>query len=223
MTRDEAGWKAQFEKMGALWMHDGNPQRPHALLTSGEHSGGFFNGEQVMEDPFVLDEAAMDLMLSLVGAGLLTEGVDRVVGPAMGAITLAHDLCRHICYSSGRRCLRAYAEKIGEGKDKEMRFNRTAIRTDETVLLAEDVLTTGGSVELVAEAAAAKGGVVLPFVAVLVNRSGLQEVGGRKIVSLINRHMPNWLPADCPLCKQGSPAIKPKAADNWARLNARYD
>ncbi|MCE9643666.1 hypothetical protein K8Q93_00215 [Candidatus Parcubacteria bacterium] len=223
MNRGEAGWIAQYQQMNALWMHDGNPKRPHALLTSGQHSGGFFNSSLVMEDPVVLDHAAIELVTSLAKAGLVLSEVDRVVGPAMGAITLAHDVCRHISYMTGRHCLCAYAEKIGEGKDKEMRFNRTVIRPDEKILLVEDVVTTGSSLALVAEAVTVKGGEVLPFDAALVNRSGLKMNGERTIVSLIDRHLPSWLPEDCPLCTQGSVAIPPKKpVENWVRLNATY-
>ena len=88
------------------------------------------------------------------------------------------------------------------------------------VLLCEDVLTIGGSVELTAEATMAAGARVLQYLLVLVNRSGLAEVGGKKIVALINRPMPMWMPEECPLCKAGSEAIRPK--DNWTRLNAAY-
>ena len=54
-------WMSMYEKGGALWVHDGNPLRPHALLSSGKHSDGFFNSELVMEDPSSFDEACEDL------------------------------------------------------------------------------------------------------------------------------------------------------------------
>jgi len=223
MKRDEAGWIAQYEEMKAFWMHDDNPKRPHALLTSGQHSNGFFNSELVMEDPVVVASAACDLLMGLVKAGLVPKEVDRVVGPAMGAITLANDVARHISNLTGRRCLRAYAEKIGEGKDKGMIFNRATVRTGETVLLVEDVLTTGFSLELVAQAVVSKGGKVLPFNPSLVNRSGLKDAYGRQNVSLVDRHLPSWNSDACPLCKAGSTAITPKKpAENWVQLNATY-
>jgi hypothetical protein len=36
--------------------------------------------------------------------------------------------------------------------------------------------------------------------------------------------MREWVPGKekCPLCETGSEAIRPKAAGNWARLNASY-
>lgn len=222
MLRSADGWISQYQQKGALWIHDGNPQRPHALLTSGKHSNGFFNSELVMEDSLLLDEACFDLVKLLEREGVTLNDVDRVVGPAMGAITLAHDVSRHIGRVRDRFCLRAYTENEPAGNSFVMAFKKTKIRSGERVLPVEDVLTTGGSVNLTADAVELDGGVILPFVAVLVNRSGLSDASGKKIVALIDRQMPMWEPDDCPLCKEGSEAIRPKGAENWARLNATY-
>ena len=216
-------WKRRYGEKGALWIHDTNPLRPHALLTSGKHSSGFFNSELVMEDSLLLDDATHELVLLLARQGLVVNDVDRVVGPAMGAITLAHDVARHISEErTNGICLRAYTEKEGEGESKSMVFKKTTIRPGEHVLAVEDVLTTGGSVELTARAVRGGQGIVLPYVAVLVNRSGLVEVDGMKIVALIDHSMPTWEAAECPLCKQGSEALRPKGVENWTRLNAKY-
>ncbi len=222
MLRTSDDWINQYQKKGALWLHDGNSKRPHALLTSGNHSSGFFNSELVMEDSLILDDACSDLVELLRQHGLILNDVDRVVGPAMGAITLAHDISRHIGRDRGRFCLRAYTEKETDGDSKLMVFRKTMIRPGERVLPAEDVLTTGGSVDLTATAVTNVGGIVLSFVAVLVNRSGLTEVKGKKIVALIDRPMPMWTPDQCPLCQEGSEAIRPKGVENWNRLNAAY-
>ncbi|MBL1434489.1 hypothetical protein COB87_002910 [Candidatus Wolfebacteria bacterium] len=222
MFRTTDGWISQFKERGALWLHDGNSKRPHALLTSGMHSDGFFNSELVMEDSIFLNNACSYLVELLQQDNLDLSSVDRVVGPAMGAITLANDISRNLGLRRSRSCLRAYVEKEMDGNKKIMVFKKTLIRSKERILIVEDVLTTGGSVELTAAAITKAGGTVLPFVAVLVNRSNLTEVGGRKIIALINRPMPMWTPKKCPLCKKGSEAIRPKGTKNWNRLNTSY-
>lgn len=219
---DQLFWIEQYKKMGALWIHDGNPKRPHALLTSGNHSNGFFNSELVMEDPMILAMAVNDLLHKVLEEGLFTSSINRVVGPAMGAITLAHEAARQIADRFNAHCLRAYTEKVEDGGKKKMVFGRTKIKEGERILLVEDVLTTGDSVIMASNAVSDAGGIVLPYIAVLVNRSGLTEVDGKRIVSLINEPMPMWTPEECPLCKDGSEAIRPKGADNWKRLNAKY-
>ena len=103
-----------------------------------------------------------------------------------------------------------------------MVFKKTAIRKGEVILAVDDVYTTGGSVGLMTKAVVDAGGDMLPLIVVLVNRSGKTEVDGVKIISLVNRPMPIWEPEECPLCKVGSEAIRPKSKENWARLNASH-
>ena len=159
MYRTVLGWKALFEDLDALWLHDGNPYRHHAELSSGGHSNGFCNSEKFLERPSLVDHAARDLMESLEKAGLKLDLVDRVVGPAMGAITLAHDLARHIGRECSKACCFSYAEKAGdEGGAKKMAFRRMGVAYQEKVLLAEDVLTTGSSVLRVKKAVEDAGG-----------------------------------------------------------------
>ena len=105
-----------------------------------------------------------------------------------------------------------------------MVFIDTEVLPGERILLCEDVITTGESVNLTAQAVVRAYGVIIPsHILVLVNRSGLAEVGGKKIIALIKRYMLTWIPAECPLCKQGSKAIRPKGKkEEWERLNAAY-
>jgi orotate phosphoribosyltransferase len=222
MNRTQEDWIKCYEEKCALWLHDGNRKRPHALLTSGLHSSGFFNSELVMEDSLLLDDACFDLAVRIDKAFNLY-GQVRVVGPAMGAITLADGLTRHLAKRGlSRECLRAYTEKEGEGENMWMVFKRTTIQPGEKVILCEDVLTTGGSAGKAVQAVKKAGGIVQPYMAVLVNRSGLHEVEGMEIISLIDKPMPTWTAKECPLCEQGSRAIRPKGNENWASLNAEY-
>lgn len=229
MPRTHNQWLEKYTKRGALWVHDGNPKRPHVRLSKGGHSDGFFDSELVMEDPALLEEACFDLVVkasSRQGLKLNASSVDRVVGPAMGAITMAHQI--PLCINAARhmladRCLRAYTEKLETATGIRMVFKRTWIKPGEYVLQCEDVVTTGSSVELTTKAVVEAGGIVLPFVLVLVNRSGLEEVGKQKIVALIDMPMNNWAPNECPLCQAGSEVLHPaKQVENWTRLNAEY-
>jgi orotate phosphoribosyltransferase len=214
----------EYIEKEALWIHDGKPNRPHALLSGGMHSNGFFNSELVMEDPVFLERTAY-MMLKLLGQRSFDNlsKVDRVVGPAMGAITIAHELARHIGYRNRRTTLRAYTEKaVDRFGNKLMVFKKTNIRKGETVLACEDVLTTGGSVLLMMDAVIKAGGILLPYVMVIVNRSGLSMIGPYEIIAVIDQPMPKWAPEECPLCKLGSVAIPPKVNENWALLNKQY-
>lgn len=224
MDRNQKWWIKAYQEQGALWIHDGNPARPHAELTSGKHSDGFFNSRLVIPDNQLMTLAAKDLVDFYVQQGnySLIEKVDRVVGPQTGATKLAGFIAAEISERRNRLCYFSSPEKQGEGAAKRMVFaDRDLERLPgEIVLLDEDVITTGGSVDLTAKACLEAGAHVLPYVLALVNRSGLEREGDRSILALIDRPMPMWLPNKCPLCKQGSKALRPK--DNWAALNADY-
>jgi len=221
VTRTQEEWIKIYQNKGALWLHDGDPKRPHALLTSLKHSDGFFNSELVIEDSGLLDQAASDLVQLLELDGLHPKSVDRVVGPAMGAITLAHDIARNISRVSREVCLRGYTVKVGEKPNQTMQLDdRVQIRPGERILLAEDVITTFGSVQAAGDVMITRGAEILPYAAALVNRSGQAHFGHIKVIALINKKMTNWEAHECPLCKEGSEAIKPKLAGNWKRLTA---
>ncbi|MEK7630726.1 MAG: phosphoribosyltransferase family protein [Patescibacteria group bacterium] len=216
-------WIKKYQEKQAFWLHDSNPRRPHALLTSGKHSGGYFNSKLVTEDATLLGEASRDLVDQLLqDSSFDINDIDRVVGPQTGATRLAESIATEVTIKRGRLCAWASPAKAGEGEHKTMVFTDTKVGLGEKVLLVEDVLNTGGSIRLTAQAVEVAGGSVLPYTAVLVNRSGFNEVDGRKIISLINHSMPIWVPEKCPLCKVGSEAIRPKGIESWQQLNASY-
>ncbi len=225
----------EYRKLDALWIHDGNPLRPHALLTSGNHSNGFFDSLPVVTHLGLLEVAVSDLVTLLIEGDVDLHKVDMVVGPQTGATKLAEALSLEITLSAVcsigdltvgglRACLTASPAKHLELGVKSMVFNEEEWKSllGRHILLCEDVLTTGSSVELTEHAITQGGGVVLPYVVVLVNRSGLSEVNGKKIIALINHPMPTWEAHECPLCKQGSVALRPKDEGNWLKLNQNY-
>ncbi|TSC70437.1 MAG: orotate phosphoribosyltransferase [Parcubacteria group bacterium Gr01-1014_46] len=223
MNLSEEGWIDAYKRKDALWMHDGNVKRPHALLTSGLHSDGFFNSRLVIPDEELLRKAAEDLVFLLCREGLSILNVGVVVGPQTGATRLAELISNVIMKLRGWKCNFASPAKDEMGNKKSMVFSSSdrMLVLGRYSLLCEDVLTTGGSVGLTASAIRNCGGLVLPFIGALVNRSGKDMVGRSKIVALISRGMPMWQPEECPLCAVGSEAIRPKG-ENWARLNAKY-
>lgn len=222
MNRNEEEWIEKYEEEGALWIHDGNPSHPHALLTSGQHSSGFFNSRLVTADGHLLRQAASDLLELFSKQGDIDK-IEVVIGPQTGATKLAEYISERLCSDTENdMCFWLSPAKDESGGKKAMVFTEEdrGLLPGRYTLLCEDVFTTGGSVGLTATAIENGGGIVLPFILVLVNRSGLINVDGKKIISLIERAMPMWTPDKCPLCKQGSEAIRPK--ENWMLLNASY-
>lgn len=219
MIRTQDEWIQLFGKRNAYWRHDDNPKRPHAVLTDGGyHSNGFFYWSMIAQDPALAQDAADNLLHKLRQQIPREEwdSIQRVVGPGAGAITLADRLAGSPMFNS-RRVLSGFTEKTLTG-DMSLRF----VIKNEAVLVCEDTLTTGGSLLKTIAAIRRSGGRVLPTAAVICNRSGLQDIEGRKIVALIETPMQNWSAAECPLCQQGSKALYPKRDNNWEQLNAQY-
>lgn len=212
----ETDFMEAFRKVGALWIHDGNMRRPHALLTSGKHSNGFFNGSRPIEWPNLARVSNRALVRRLFEECIEKHGVNRVVGQAVGSIISGFDIA-FMLSSLTNPVKYAFTEKDTDGG---MTLKRFALETGEYVLVVEDVVSTGGTTHKTIDEILSHGGVVVPIIATIVNRSGKKELNGRKIVSVIDREMPMWDPDACPFCKRGSEPIRPKG--NWDALTKEY-
>jgi orotate phosphoribosyltransferase len=108
-----------------------------------------------------------------------------------------------------------FTEKDGDG----MKLARFEIEPGQKVLIVEDVISTGGStlktIEGIKKAGVPQSDIWVHIVC-LVNRSGRSELDGHEICALLTLDIHNWKAEECPLCKVGSKALRPKA--NWAEL-----
>ncbi|MEW6517362.1 MAG: orotate phosphoribosyltransferase [candidate division FCPU426 bacterium] len=182
-----------FEESGALLSG-------HFQLTSGNHSNRYLQCALVTQHP----GHAASLADALAGR-FKDQDVDVVLGPAVGGIVLAQEVAQAL-YRQGRRQVRAiFCERV----DGRMALRRGfSLSSGERVLAVEDVVTTGGSVqEAVALAQAA--GCTVVGVGCLVDRSSAPPQLGAPLVSLLKVNADLFPPDNCPLCRQGLPAIKP--------------
>jgi len=177
-----------FRKAGALL-------EGHFLLTSGLHSPKYLQCAQVLQDP-----ALAGRLCSRLARGFADDRIQCVVGPAVGGILVAYELARAL----GARTI--YAERV----DGQMTLRRGfAVRPGERVLLAEDVVTTGGSLHEVRDLVTAAGGDVVAVAALVDRTSGRDPAFGRPFISLIKVDAPAYPPESCPQCQAGLPVVKP--------------
>ena len=166
----------------------------HFILTSGVHSGSYFQCAKVFQYPWHAETLCRE-----IADHFRDEKIDVVVSPAVGGIVLGQEIARLL----GVRSI------FAERKDGQMTLRRGfEIHAGERVLLAEDVTTTGGSVKEVKLAVEQAGGTVVAVTAV-VDRSGGQAEFGIPYFSLFQMKVTNYDPEDCPLCQAGSTAVKP--------------
>ncbi|MDI3316103.1 MAG: orotate phosphoribosyltransferase [Bacillota bacterium] len=189
-----------LEEVGAL-------RRGHFLLTSGRHSDGYVQCARLFERPEAAERAA-DLLARRL-APLLREEVDAVAGPALGGVILGYLLARRL----GARAL--YAER----EEGALRLRRGfALEPGERVVVAEDVVTTGGSVGELIELARAAGARVLA-VAAVADRSGGAVRFDVPAAFGARLDLPSWPAGDCPLCRRGLPVERPGSRHLGAAAN----
>lgn len=173
----------------------------------------------VAQHPRVARAAALELANKVIDQ---TESdylgvMNRVIAPGYGACTLADRLTESILDLTDAHILSGFTEKLPEGEMSVARFDIVG----QHILMGDDTISTGGSVEKSILEAESKGAKVLPVIFCICNRSGMTHIGDRLIIPLIEVPMQNWKPEECPLCMAGSEAIRPKK-ENWVRLTATY-
>jgi orotate phosphoribosyltransferase len=178
-----------LNKLGAL-------QTGHFRLTSGRHSDRYMQCARLFEHP----SESEDLCARLAGAFLRGgTSADTVAGPALGGVIMAYEVARAL----GARNI------FTERENGVMTLRRGfKVESGERVLVVEDVVTTGGSVKEVIGIIREAGAVVVGIGAI-VDRSGGRVDFGVDFKALASLDIKSWDEAECPLCAQDVPLIKP--------------
>jgi len=181
----------------------------HFLLASGNHSSRYLQSAKVMEYPKKAAELTDALAKMIRENGI---ELDTVCAPALGGVLTGYELARSLDVRS------IFVEKKEGGMELRRGFE---IRQGEKIIICEDIITTGGSALKAAKAIEALGGKVVAF-ASLANRGFCKRVGGENeakpecalpqevpLFSLADFTFEMYAPEECPMCKEGSVAIKP--------------
>jgi orotate phosphoribosyltransferase len=81
------------------------------------------------------------------------------------------------------------------------------VQSGERVLVAEDVVTTGGSARDAADSLRAIGARIVGFASVVFRGEG--EAFEEGLVSMVRMRPEAWKPEACPLCRESKPLEKP--------------
>jgi orotate phosphoribosyltransferase len=165
----------------------------HFRLTSGLHSDEYLQCALVLQFPPIAERFGRELAARLGPC-------DVVASPAIGGLIIGHEVARAL----GARSI--FTERDASGK---MTLRRGfSVRPGETVVVIEDVVTTGGSTRDVIDALRAAGASVTGAGSVVDRSGGRADVGVPR-VALATLDAVTYAPEECPLCKQGIAVEKP--------------
>lgn len=166
----------------------------HFCLTSGLHSGTYFQCAKLYQYPPVVKTLAKELAKKLEELEF-----DTVVSPAIGAIIFGYE----VAAAADKRNL------FVERKDGQMQLRRGYIlKKGERVLIVEDVITTARTIFETIEALK-EFEIEVAGVACIVDRSAGKLKDKLNITSLLQIDPVTYTPEECPLCKLGIELTKP--------------
>ena len=167
----------------------------HFLLTSGRHSDRYMQCAKI----FQYSKYSVPLCAELVEK-YKDDNVELVIGPAIGAIQMAYEVGRQLGVKN------IFAER----EDGKMTLRRGfTIEKGQRVLIAEDVVTTGGSVKEVMELVKEAGGEIVG-IGSIVDRTGGKIDFGVPYKSAFSMDITSYEADECPICKSGEiPLVKP--------------
>ncbi|MGA2091532.1 MAG: orotate phosphoribosyltransferase [Endomicrobiales bacterium] len=168
----------------------------HFLLSSGLHSGIYFQSALVLQHPAFAARLASALAEKVKTTSPV---INVVVSPALGGIVIGQEMARAL------GCRAIFCERV----DGKLALRRGfSIEMGEKALVVEDVITTGLSTREVVDVIKFLGADVVG-VASLVDRSAGKVEFGVPFSSLLSLDIKSYQPDQCPLCKEGRPVVKP--------------
>lgn len=184
---------AELSKAGAVYVDQ------HFVYASGQHGPGYINMDPLFPD--------VDLMAAL-GAQLVRPfraEFDTVAGPATGGIVVAFSAASRV--TDPPRPKAVWADKVNGG----FAFERAGFAghlAGKRVLIVEDLLTTGGSVRKVCEAARTHGATVIG-VSVVCRRGRVtaEDLGVPRLEVLADVDFAATPADQCQLCADNVPIV----------------
>lgn len=195
-------------------------QPAHIVLSSGQHSNGYINF-----DPATVDTQAMwylagelartfleqlPLQLDSEPLGFTGLGKLTVISPPWGSTRLADYFALQLQILTGEKVYMAIVEKNSTGDFFIDREGHKEALSSASVVIIEDVITTGNSTLKAITLAEGYGGTVLAIGSVW-NRGGVTasdltaDKGSVLMFSLVNQKIEDWEVGECPLCAMGVP------------------
>ena len=166
----------------------------HFILSSGLHSPNYLQCALALQFP--VDAAKFG---KAIAEQFVDKNIETVASPAIGGLVIGY----------------AAAQALNvrfiwtERENGVMTLRRGfSVKPGERILVVEDVITTGGSTRECIEALESRGAKVVGAASIIDRSAGAADVGVPRI-ALVSMEVPSYKPEECPLCEQGTEAVKP--------------
>jgi orotate phosphoribosyltransferase len=190
---------ASTDPILAAFVETGAYLKGHYRLTSGLHSPEYLQCALVLQYPRHAEHFGR-----MLATGFLrmepTQSISLVASPAIGGLIIGHEVARAL------NARFVFTERDASGR-MVLRRGFT-VSPGETAVVVEDVVTTGGSSREVIDILRDAGARVLAAGSIIDRSGGLAQLGIPR-VALKTLEVVTYREEDCPLCREGSPVVKP--------------
>ena len=177
----------RFKRTGALL-------EGHFVLSSGLHSTEYLQCALLLQHP-----AEAIAFGRAIAERFKDERIETVASPAIGGIVIGYEVARQL----GVRFI--WTEREGGQMTLRRGFS---VRAGESILVVEDVITTGGSTRETIETLRGAGARVVGAASIIDRSQGRADVGVPRI-ALATLDVPSVAPSACEACARGEKALKP--------------
>jgi len=171
-----------FEDAGALL-------RGHFKLTSGRHSDVYYEKFALLKNPAICTRICAE-----IATHFKDKKIQTVVGPTLGGVIIAYEVARYL------GVVAAYAEPAENGRIFKRDFS---LSPKERVLVVDDVLTTGRSINEVT-GLVNQYNVQIMGISVILDRSGGETKFDYPFYAVSTISAESWESDACPLCQKGT-------------------
>ena len=166
----------------------------HFKLTSGKHSNQYIEKFRLLENPIALDK-----ICSTMADIYKDKKIDLVVSAAIGGILIAGGVGRHL------NVKHIFSERI----NGEMMFKRGFnIEKKQNILIVEDIVTTGGSINELISLVEKNNGNIIGIVSI-VDRNNKTSSFKYPYETLLNFPSESWNEDECPDWLKKIAIVKP--------------
>ena len=163
--------------------------RGHFQYASGRHGDVYIEKFRILQWPDITSKLCKQIAEHFEGQ------TNLVAGPTTGGVILSYATADHL----GLRSIISERAEDGPGREFRRGFE---IDAGDRVLIVDDVLTTGGSIQDVIDAVRVRGAEVAG-VGVLIDRNNGNTDFGVPLFACLTLDVASFAPDDCQLCRDG--------------------